>query len=581
MTARNRRRLGLAGLLLGSLAAAAYLGIGSAYYDGFRIPHGLGMAYLLPAEINQIAHYALLGLPAVLGLAVALQGFGAGAALLGAVRAAAARPRASVALLALFVFAACAGLGRLALRGQVTTDDENTYRFIAQTLRTGSLTAPSPGADLEFFQEQFVVLTGTARYGKYTIGHPLLLALGQALGLEGLVVPLLTALGVPLVWWLGRRLLGADAGLLGAALFALSPAILLTGATYLSQPTSALALLAGLACLLVPRPAAAALAGAAFGFATLARPLPGGLWFALAVVVAARRPEGGRRRLLALLASFAAVASLIALANVLQSGDALESGQQAFHRPGRSGLVFLLETGFTQRAVALLHSLLRFDGWFLGWPFAAALALGARRDAATRLLWGFVGVTLAYRVLVPKVGVGGTGSLYLHEALPLLCLLAADGMLRLARLAPRLPFGLRFDASLAACLLAAGTLVSATLFLPARVAALSRMAAAQELLPGLLARANAGRALVFHRGSVPSETRLSWAYYPRHNAPALDDDVLYLRLQPFDGRVERNVELWRRRFPDRSAWVFTWTAEEGPRLEPLLAFVRRKLSPSG
>ncbi|MGE0453374.1 MAG: hypothetical protein AB7O37_00645 [Vicinamibacteria bacterium] len=580
----DQRRLGLVGLLFGAAAAAAYLGIGSAYYDGFRIPHGLGMAYLMPAEINQIAHYALLGLPAALGCGLALHGFGAGRGLLGAARAAAARPQVSVGLLALFTFAACAGLGRLALRGQVTTDDENTYRFIAQTLRTGSLTAPSPGADLEFFQEQFVVTTGTARYGKYTIGHPLLLALGQALGMEGLVVPLLTALGVPFVWWLGGRLLGAEAGLLGATLLALSPAALLTGATYLSQPTSTLALLAGLACLLAPGTLAAVLAGAAFGFATLARPLPGALWFALAAVVVARRPEGGRQRareLLALFASFAAVASVVVVVNALQSGNALESGQQAFHRPGRSGLVFLLETGFTQRAVALLHSLLRFDGWFLGWPFAAALAFAARRDAATRLLWGFVGVTLAYRLLVPKVGVGGTGSIYLHEALPLLCLLVADGTLRLARQPARLPLGLRFDTSLAACLLAAGALASATLFLPARVAALSRMAEAELLLPSLVARANAGRALVFHRGSVPSETQLSWAYYPRHNSPSLDDDVLYLRLQPFDGHVERNVELWRRRYPDRSAWVFTWTPEEGPRLEPLLAFVRRKLAPSG
>jgi hypothetical protein len=578
----DERRRGLAGLLLGLASAAAYLAIGSAYYDGFRIPHGLGMANLLPAEINQIAHYAMLGLPAVLGFALALEGFGAGRALLGAARAAAARPRTSVGLLALFAFAACAVLGRLALRGQVTTDDEHTYRFIAETLRSGSLTAPSPGGDLDFFREQFVVLTESARYGKYTIGHPLLLALGQSLGVEGLVLPALTALGVPLVWWLGRRLLGAEAGLLGAALFALSPAVLLTGATYLSQPTSTLALLAGLACLLAPGPRAAVLAGAAFGFATLARPLPGALWFALATVVVARRPQGGRprvRELVALLASFATVASLIVVVNLLQSGDALESGQQAFHRPGRSALVFLLETGFAQRAVSLLHSLLRFDGWFLGWPFAAALVLAARRDAATRLLWGFVAATLAYRLLVPKVGVGGTGSLYLHEALPLLCLLAADGALRLARRATRLPFGTRLDASFAACLLAAGALVSAALFLPPRVAALSRMAAAQELLPGLLARANVGRALVFHAGAVPSETQLSWAYSPRHNSPSLDDDVLYLRLQPFAG-VERNVELWRRRFPDRAAWVFTWTAEEGPRLEPLLAFVRRKLAPS-
>ncbi len=581
----SRRHRGLAGLVLGLASAAAYRSIGSAYYDAFRIPQGVGMAFLLPAEVNQIVHFVVLGLPALLGIALALDAFGAGRALVRAAQAAAAWPRVSAALLAVVALAACACLGRFVLRGQVTTDDESTYRFIAQTLRTGALSAPSPGSDLAFFEEQFVVLSEKARYGKYTIGHPLLLALGQTLGGEDLVLPLVTALCVPLVWWLGRLLLGAEAGLLGAALFALSPSVLLTGATYLSQPTSTLALLAGLACLVAPGGGTRglALAGTAFGFATLARPLPGALWLGLAALVVVRRAPDWRQRgrdAGALLVPFALVAALIPAVNLLQAGDALVSGQQAFHRPGRSGLVFLLETGFTQRAVSLVQSLLRFDGWFLGWPLAAALALAARRDSATRLLWGFVAVTLSYRVLVPKVGVGGTGSLYLYEALPLICLLAGDGTLRLARTAARLPFGARLDGAFAASLVAAGFVVSATLFLPARVADLSRMADAQALLPSLLARADVHRALVFHAGSVPSELQQSWAYYPRYNSPGLDDDVLFLRLQPFTG-VERNVEFWRRRYPDRSAWVFTWTVEEGPRLEPLLAFVGRKLAPAG
>jgi hypothetical protein len=52
---------------------------------------------------------------------------------------------------------------------------------------------------------------------------------------------------------------------------------------------------------------------------------------------------------------------------------------------------------------------------------------------------------------------------------------------------------------------------------------------------------------------VPPWSGLSWAYYPPCNPPALDDGVLYLRLwnQPAAG-----YELWRRRFPQRSAWWF-------------------------
>src|SRR5436190_1464178 len=82
------------------------------------------------------------------------------------------------------VAALCALIRTEVLRHAVVSDDEHAYQFIAQTLRRGALTAPSPGSDLAFFREQFVVLTPTARFGKYPIGHPLLLAAGQALGIE-------------------------------------------------------------------------------------------------------------------------------------------------------------------------------------------------------------------------------------------------------------------------------------------------------------------------------------------------------------------------------------------------------------
>src|SRR5262249_50271935 len=121
------------------------------------------------------------------------------------------------------------------------------------------------------------------RYGKYPIGHPAILALGQTLGAEALVVPLETALVAVVLFALGARVTGRAVAALGVGLYALSPQALLTGATLLSQPLSALCLVVGLGGLggaeAVARPAPRlAAAGLAFGYGVLVRPLPGALF---------------------------------------------------------------------------------------------------------------------------------------------------------------------------------------------------------------------------------------------------------------------------------------------------------------
>ena len=81
-------------------------------------------------------------------------------------------------------------------------------------------------------------------------------------------------------------------------------------------------------------------------------------------------------------------------------------------------------------------------------------------------------------------------------------------------------------------------------------------------------------ALVFHEGVVPPWTYRSWAYFPRCNSPALDDDILYVRFQRSPGGAEANLDFWRRRYPDRAAWYFGWPAGEEPFLIGLETFVR-------
>jgi hypothetical protein len=575
-SASSRLPLRVAGLGLALLSIAGYYAAGARFYDGYWLPQGYGSFHLLAKELAHGALFVLFGLAAVAGLYAAGAGAGGGrvARLFG--RAGTRRGAPALAwAAALLVLAATWAIGRFVLGHAAVLDDEHVYRFIAQTLRTGSLTAPSPGSDLEFFREQYVVLTETARYGKYPIGHPLLLAAGGWLGAEHLVVPALCAALALATFALGRRIFGPATAALAVALFALSPQVLLTGATALSQPASALCLVVALGCLAraeeARRPALWQLAAAAaLGFGVLVRPLPGALFALVAAAwVAIRRPLRGRapwRRALAFAAPLALGAALFLAANRYQTGSALVSGYEASDAPGR-GLAGLFVPGsLALYAMSLGGHLLRQNLWLFGWPLSLAWCAFARRSPRATLLWGMIGAAWVYRVLAPKTGVGATGPLYLFETVPLLCLLSADGLLRLAA-AGRLG-GAEASARRAFRVTAAAAAVALSMFLPVQLANLHRMAEAQHVLPRLLAARGIHRALVFHDTVVPPGLELSWAFFPRYNSPRLDDDVLFLRYQGPRRDATANLELWRRRYPDRSAWYFGY-AGRTPRLLPL------------
>jgi hypothetical protein len=108
-----------------------------------------------------------------------------------------------------------------------------------------------------------------------------------------------------------------------------------------------------------------------------------------------------------------------------------------------------------------------------------------------------------------------------------------------------------------------------TMFVPPRLMDLARMRAVQAAPRQLLARAGISRALVFHAGGIaPADLGLTWAYYPPANGPRLDDDVLYVLMPDGPDGIARAADFWRRRFPDRSPFVFAY--EDGrPTLRPL------------
>lgn len=159
-------------------------------------------------------------------------------------------------------------------------EDEMAYVWQAQAIAGGALTLPSPSLPKSFLIP-FVVDYNGLRFGKYPLGWPAVLAVGEFLKVRFLVNPLLGGLGVWLTYVLGRKLFGRTVGLLAAGLTATSPFFLVNSGSLLSHPLG-LVLSAGFALAwldaftqpLHPRPWLPTLAGAAaLGFLALSRPM--------------------------------------------------------------------------------------------------------------------------------------------------------------------------------------------------------------------------------------------------------------------------------------------------------------------
>jgi len=559
------RVLTIAALMLGACACVwSFYTVGEAY-GAYRLPQA-GVDSIPAAELAFYGWYTLFGSVVCLLGAAAAAAIGLESRLPRAFALACAQPRRCVATLSLVVFGGSLAFRELVLAGQPIADDEQTYLFIARTLLSGRLTNPPP-LDPDFFRNQFVVLNDHAWYGKYPIGHPLWLALGEALQVRALMGPLAGALCVVLTYAVGRHFVSERRALLAVALLAVSPHFVWTCGSLLSQPTSCLVLLSGTWLLLrsqaddsVPL---ALLSGAVFGFGVLVRPLPGGLFllvaggsYALRALAAAR---GQRARAWFSCAGFVALGGLGCSAflgvNYLQTGNAFSSGYHEAH-----GTVTLFGA-WQSLANSLFGAALRENFWLLGVP-AAFLPLLCCRLQHRRSLWvGLIAAELAYRLLAPKTVLSTTGPIYMTEIVPLLTLAAADGMIRLADCLPaswRARWGLG-----PATLVAAGALAAFTMFWPVALRAAGSAAEARGRVFRALAESHAERALVFADALVYPASAESWAYFPDNPSPQLDDDVLFVRVPKRDPLREVH-DFWRRRYADRRAFLFMWSPSGQP-----------------
>jgi hypothetical protein len=450
-------------------------------------------------------------------------------------------------------------------------DDESAYMFVAQTLQHGRLINPVP-KDPEFFTNQFVVMSPHGWYGKYPIGHPLLLAAADLVGARLVLGPVLTCLSLLLTYGIGKKIFGSKTALLALLLLAISPHFLLTGATLLSQTTSTLFLLLALyftvGFLERGQIATAGLAGLSLAYGILVRPFPGILFFAATFAVILFQPNGTglfdrlktRGRGLLVLAFFAALAGgVLLVVNHEQTGSFLRTAYHEVH--GRSMGVLGSTEG--QRSMSVVAALLRQNLWLFGWPVSLLFVWFVRRNRYLPLLAALVVAEYLYRAVFPKTVVSSTGPVYVTEIVPLLALASASGMVevkkRLASMGVRRP-----EAALIS-LVASLTIVALMGFWPVHIASLSRGAHAWRFPYEALEAEHIPKALVFADTMVNVASGATWAYYPPNPSPSMDDNILFVRTaKPTsdDDGVAAMKRFHQRHFPDRPAFVLRLDAKK-------------------
>ncbi len=479
----------------------------------------------------------------------------------------------------------------LVLHNAPTMDDENVYHFTAQLLAHGKLTLKT-GLPPELFQGRWGMVYDQDRgriYGMYPHGWPALLALGYLLRVPWLINPLLAAAIMLLAADFARRAFGGGTAALALLLFVLSPFFILTSGTDLSQPAVAAGILAAVVAAVRycerPHPRWLWLCGAAGGFAFLARQLTTlGLLTPFVIYLLLRlwkerrtHPFAGRAA--ALLVPFLVAAATYLALNWATTGDPLQPGYDVFVRAkGVEGRTLGFGVDYTPIGGAGVHTvsrgvadgylnLIRLNTWMLGWPLSLLLVFCARPNLWTRLTLAAVGLQLALYIGFFNPGLCLTGPTYYYEANCLLLVLAADGLVRLARWYRELPAAQAAPRA-AGALLATIAFVNLVMFSPTYVRSLYYMTEGTSMLSRTVGEAGLRQAVVFVKNVQPqwkrSDLYKSFVFHARTNA-SFDDEVIFLN----DLGPEKNREALRKHFPARSGFRYGVEGDWKPQLTPL------------
>ena len=225
------------------------------------------------------------------------------------------------------------------LNGIPINTDEFSYFFQANIMKSFRLFVPAP-ENTEYFKLDNVIIDGGKWYSKYTVGFPLLLAIGVFFGVPLIVNPVISIIGAIFLYLITKRLFSGKAAVIAVFIAFLSPFYFVNGASGFQPHISLACALLGAAyyyLLSLDRfkwfyPVMCAFL---FTLGTLIRPVDAALWglafFLLSVYLLITRKNRAELflRFLAILGAAIAGLFIVFLVNKIQTGEFL---QFAFHR---------------------------------------------------------------------------------------------------------------------------------------------------------------------------------------------------------------------------------------------------------
>jgi len=451
------------------------------------------------------------------------------------------------------------------LQGTEVTDDELAMDLQAKILLKGKLYVAPPVQDS--FNNVFI-LRGDKFTGQYEFGHPMILALGFALGSPYIFTVLFAMLQILLVYKISL-LLYRDKRLaaLGSILVVLSPFFFLTGSTRLSHTTAAFFLYLFIYLFLKTSETShqvvdllwAAVAGIAAGVAFNVRP-----WTALAFIapfgvmgivniLKYRKPVFLKYCLMSI--GFFIVIGLTLLYNRAITGSYLTVPYLAYNPLESPGFHALAGGGHHTPAIGFYNigiNIIKTNIALFGFPysllFLAFILVVRPKLIQDRLLISVIATFCFLYLFYHGTGVSDTGPVYCFELIGVLVILSSRAIYQLDHIIrEKWPTARNF---LSAFLLLSFVFAGLTYDLEKIVQVRMLTTAIRE--PYItIASSGIHNAVVFIQ-SLPNK---GFVYGYRNNSPDFDDDILLCRLLDPD----KNAAVMDR-FPDRSYYVLRYNS---------------------
>ena len=424
------------------------------------------------------------------------------------------------------------------------TDDENAYDFQAQTLLAGRLVNPPPpvaGKGVEWlplietsFDNIMIINDGRLWVGKYTLGHPIIIAIGMALGNRYIVTIGISILTLLLVYLIAVKLYNnKKIALLAFCLGAVSPFFYFVSSSRLSHTTSGFFLALFMYLFLhiremqnTPMKAVMTiLSGLALGYAFNVRPLTAlgfSLPFIFIMIMDFRQfPKRTFLTGLFLSLSFSVMLILTLWYNAIVTGNPLLF-PFSYYYPGESVGLSILHTPYSALH-NLAVNLVRLNGTLFGFPISLIFVIAfffAKKEFGDRLAFGILGSIACAYMFYFSPGVQDLGPVYYYETLIPLLLLSARGIQYLNKIVSiHFEHGKTFVLNflITSCLVAYGS------FVPERVSHIARLTEQIRKPYEIVQSANIHHALVM----IELSSKHGGVSGCRNSSPEFTDDVIY------------------------------------------------------